>query len=58
MSEKASIKCPQCGNNINVNEILYRQLESEISQKNQLERKKLKRIWKDKKQNTKKLLSF
>ncbi|EAK0436969.1 DUF2130 domain-containing protein [Campylobacter lari] len=41
MSEKASIKCPQCGNNINVNEILYRQLESEISQKNQLERKKI-----------------
>ncbi|HEB9331063.1 TPA: DUF2130 domain-containing protein [Campylobacter coli] len=41
MLEKTSIKYPQCGNNISVNEILYRQLESEISQKNQLERKKI-----------------
>jgi hypothetical protein len=30
MEKENSIKCPKCGTNINVNEVLYRQLEGEI----------------------------
>ncbi len=37
---KNTIKCPTCGENIDVNEILYHQLESEFKQKNLLEKKR------------------
>ena len=30
MSKEASIKCPNCGTQIDVNEILYHQLENEF----------------------------
>ncbi|MFK5882687.1 MAG: DUF2130 domain-containing protein, partial [Sulfurospirillum sp.] len=39
---KTTIKCPNCGTEIDVNEILYHQLESELKQKNLQEQKKLK----------------
>ena len=37
-----TIKCPNCGTEINVNEILYHQLEDELKQKNLAEQKKLR----------------
>lgn len=40
MSKEASIKCPNCGTQIDVNEILYHQLENEFKQKNLNEKKK------------------
>lgn len=40
MSKEASIKCPNCGELIDVNEILYHQLENEFKQKNIQEKKK------------------
>ncbi len=36
-----TIKCPNCGTEIDVNEILYHQLEDELKQKNLAEQKKL-----------------
>ena len=42
MPTKTTIKCPNCGTNIDVNEILYHQLEGELKQKNIAEQKKLK----------------
>jgi hypothetical protein len=41
MSKEASIKCPNCGELIDVNEILYHQLENEFKQKNLTDKKKL-----------------
>ncbi len=38
----ATIKCPSCGTEIDVNEILYHQLEDELKQKNIAEQKKLR----------------
>ncbi len=40
MPKEASVKCPSCGELIDVNEILYHQLESEFKQKNLAEKKK------------------
>ncbi len=40
MSKEASIKCPNCGETIDVNEILYHQLEDEFKQKNLQDKKK------------------
>jgi len=37
-----TIKCPNCGTEIDVNEILYHQLEDELKQKNIAEQKKLR----------------
>jgi len=37
-----TIKCPNCGTEIDVNEILYHQLEDELKQKNLAEQKKLR----------------
>jgi len=42
MSNKTTIKCPNCGTEIDVNEILYHQLEEELKQKNIAEQKKLR----------------
>ena len=42
MPTKTTIKCPNCGTNIDVNEILYHQLEDELKQKNIAEQKKLR----------------
>jgi hypothetical protein len=39
---KTTIKCPNCQTQIDVNEILYHQLEDELKQKNLAEEKKLK----------------
>lgn len=40
MSKEASIKCPNCSELIDVNEILYHQLEDEFKEKNLTEKKK------------------
>ena len=40
MSKEASIKCSNCATQIDVNEILYHQLENEFKQKNLNEKKK------------------
>jgi hypothetical protein len=40
MSKETTIQCPNCANQINVNEILYHQLENEFKQKNLLEKKR------------------
>jgi len=37
---KTTIKCPNCQTQIDVNEILYHQLEDELKQKNRIEQKK------------------
>ncbi len=42
MPTNTTIKCPNCGTSIDVNEILYHQLEDELKQKNIAEQKKLK----------------
>lgn len=42
MSTTTTIKCPNCGTEINVNEILYHQLEDELKQKTIAEQNKLK----------------
>ncbi len=42
MSTQTTIKCPNCGTEIDVNEILYHQLEDELKQKNLAEQKKLR----------------
>ena len=42
MSSKNTIKCPNCHADIDVNEILYHQLEDELKQKNIIEQKKLR----------------
>jgi len=41
MPNETTIKCPKCHTEINVNEILYHQLEEELKQKNIAEQKKL-----------------
>lgn len=41
MATKTTIKCPNCATHIDVNEILYHQLEEELKEKNRLERQKL-----------------
>ncbi|WP_069637016.1 DUF2130 domain-containing protein [Campylobacter pinnipediorum] len=38
--EKQSIKCPNCGETIDINDILYHKLESEFKEKNLQEKKK------------------
>jgi len=43
MSTITTIKCPNCSTDIDVNEILYHQLEEELKQKNLVEQKKLKK---------------
>lgn len=57
MSKEASIKCPNCGIQIDVNEILYHQLESDFKQKNLEERKKLEQEFDEKRENYKKAIS-
>ncbi len=42
MPTKTTIKCPNCHTDIDVNEILYHQLEDELKQKNIAEQKKLR----------------
>ena len=42
MQTKTTIKCPNCHTEIDVNEILYHQLEDELKQKNIAEQKKLR----------------
>ena len=41
MPTKTTIKCPNCNTDIDVNDILYHQLEDELKQKNIVEQKKL-----------------
>ncbi|MEA2110989.1 MAG: DUF2130 domain-containing protein [Campylobacterota bacterium] len=41
MSSKTTIKCPNCHTEIDVNEILYHQLEDEFKEKSFIEKKKL-----------------
>ncbi len=43
MPTKTTIKCPNCQTDIDVNEILYHQLEDELKQKNTAEQKKLQK---------------
>jgi len=43
MQTKTTIKCPNCNTNIDVNDILYHQLEEEIKQKNIAEQKKFQK---------------
>jgi len=43
MSTKTTIKCPNCQTDIDINKILYHQLEEEIKQKNLQEQKKLQK---------------
>ena len=43
MQTKASIKCPNCGSDIDVNEVLYHQLEDELKKKNLAEQKKIQK---------------
>jgi len=43
MSTKTTIKCPNCQTDIDVNKILYHQLEDELKQKNIQEQKKLQK---------------
>jgi hypothetical protein len=40
MNSKTTIKCPNCGTDIDVNEVLYHQLESQLKRKNMAEQKK------------------
>jgi len=40
MQSNATIKCPNCNVDIDVNEILYHQLEDELQQKNSIEKKR------------------
>ena len=54
MSTKTTIKCPNCGTDIDVNEILYDQLESELKQKNIAKQKKLEEDAKKKEQELQK----
>ncbi|WP_324172092.1 DUF2130 domain-containing protein [Sulfurimonas sp.] len=42
MPTKTTIKCPNCNTDIDVNDILYHQLEDELKQKNISEQKKLR----------------
>jgi len=42
MQTKTTIKCPNCQTEIDVNEILYHQLEDELNEKNLTQQKKLK----------------
>ncbi len=42
MQNTATIKCPNCQTEIDVNEILYHQLEDELNEKNVAQQKKLK----------------
>ena len=43
MSTKTTIECPHCQTDIDVNKILYHQLENELKQKNLQEQKKLQK---------------
>jgi len=43
MSTKTTIKCPNCQTDIDINKILYHQLEDELKQKNLQEQKKLQK---------------
>lgn len=42
MSTQKSIKCPNCGTNIDIDEIFYHQIEEQYRQKNLAEQKKLR----------------
>jgi len=54
MPTKTTIKCPNCHTEIDVNEILYHQLEDKLKQKNIAEQKKLKEEAKKKEQELQK----
>jgi hypothetical protein len=54
MSIKTTIKCPNCNTNIDVNDILYHQLEDEIKQKNITEQNNFKEATKKKAKEFKK----
>lgn len=56
MPTKTTIKCPNCHTDIDVNEILYHQLEDELKQKNIAEQKKLQEVAKKKEQELQKQL--
>ncbi len=54
MPTKTTIKCPNCSTDIDVNDILYHQLEDELKQKNIAEQKKLQEATKIKEKEFKK----
>lgn len=54
MSNETTIKCPNCDTKIDVNKILYHQLENELNQKNLQERRKLEKEFNEKRENYKK----
>jgi len=54
MTTKTTIKCPNCNADIDVNDILYHQLEDELKQKNLTEQKKLQEETAKKEQEFKK----
>ena len=47
MPTRTTIKCPNCNTEIDVNDILYHQLEDEIKQKNIAEQKKFQKAFDD-----------
>jgi len=47
MDNKTTIKCPNCGSNIDVNDVLYHQLESELKRKFQDEVEAKRKEYKD-----------
>ena len=54
MSTQSTIKCPNCSTDIDVNDILYHQLEDELKQNNIAEQKKLQEATKIKEKEFKK----
>ena len=48
MSDKTTINCPNCGEKIDVNKILYHQLEEELKQKSLLDKQKLEKETREK----------
>ncbi len=56
MSNRSSIKCPNCHTEIDVNKILYHQLEEELNAKNLQEQQKLQQEAQQKEQEYKKAL--
>ena len=54
MPTNTTIKCPNCNTDIDVNDILYHQLEDELKQKNIAEQKKLQEATEKKEKEIKK----
>jgi len=55
MPTKTTIKCPNCNTDIDVNDILYHQLEDELKQKNLAKQKELQEETEKKRKSLKKL---